>query len=121
MNTPDPAPLECTSPDHVRPIKAAARLFWPDGRYQPTTACITDLTRQVRQSLEEGHAVEVWPPAREPSNPLRWGQWRKAPDCGRCEDRGRFREKSDGITVEAHCICKRGQRMFELWFAEKHG
>jgi hypothetical protein len=49
--------LSCANPDHRHPVKAIARLFWPDGRYQPTTACITDLTRQVRQSLEEGRAV----------------------------------------------------------------
>jgi hypothetical protein len=113
--------LNCANPDHVRPVAAIARLFWPDGKYQPTTACITDLTVQVRQSLEDGHPVEVWPPVREPANPLRFGGWRKAPDCGRCSDAGRFRETGGGITVEAHCTCKRGQRMSELWYSEKHG
>jgi hypothetical protein len=44
-------------------------------------------------------------------------QWRRAPDCGRCGDRGRFRENN----VEAHCTCKRGRRMSELWYADKHG
>jgi hypothetical protein len=44
-------------------------------------------------------------------------QWRAAPDCGRCGDSGRFHESQ----VEAHCTCKRGRRMSELWQAEKHG
>lgn len=113
---------QCANPDHTRRVKAIARLYWPDGRYLPSTACITDLAPQIRQSLTDGHPVEVWPPARESADPLGWGQWRKAPDCGRCEDQGRFRETgSDGITVEAHCTCKRGRRMSELWYAEKHG
>lgn len=114
--------LNCANPDHSRPVAAIARLYWPDGRYLPSTACATDLPRQVRQSLDDGHPIEVWPPAREPSDPLRWGQWRKAPDCGRCNDTGRFRDTNaaGGIT-EAHCTCKRGQRMSELWYAEKHG
>lgn len=64
------------------------------------------------------------PAGRHPSS------WREAPDCGRCNGTGRFRETAcriwdDGthspITVEAHCTCKRGQRMSELWQAEKHG
>ena len=120
---PATAALQCANPAHARKVTAIARLFWPRGEHNPTTACATDLPALVRDSLEDGYPVEVWPPAREPSNPLRWGQWRKAPDCGRCEDRGRFREtgSSDGITVEAHCTCKRGQRMSELWYAEKHG
>jgi hypothetical protein len=111
----------CTNPDHTRPVPAIARLFWPDGRYNPSTACITDLTVQLRRSLEEGHAIEVWPVAKEPLHPLRFGKWRKAPDCDRCKDTGRFRETSEGITVEAQCGCKRGQRMSELWYAQKHG
>jgi hypothetical protein len=52
-----------------------------------------------------------------PENPMGWGQWRKAPDCDRCKDTGRFRENN----VEAHCGCKRGRRMSELWYADKHG
>jgi hypothetical protein len=47
--------------------------------------------------------------------------WRSAPDCDRCKDNGRFREDSAGIVVEAHCGCKRGRRMSELWLADKHG
>lgn len=52
--------------------------------------------------------------------------WRAAPDCGRCNDRGRFsetrcNEQHQPVTVEAHCTCKRGRRMSELWYAEKHG
>lgn len=115
-------PVNCASDDHRRPVPAVARLFWPDGRYLPTTACRGDLDRLIRDSLHEGHPVELWPPGKGPGNPLRWGAWRQAPDCGRCEDRGRFRETgSNGITVEAHCTCKRGRRMSELWLAEKEG
>lgn len=67
--------------------------------------------------LEE--APEV--PAREGNAPS-LGQWRKAPDCDRCKDRGRFRETSQaGGVTEAHCGCKRGRRMSELWSADKHG
>lgn len=38
-----------------------ARLSWPDGRYLPTTACVGDLDRIVRDSLHEGHVVLVEP------------------------------------------------------------
>lgn len=43
--------------------------------------------------------------------------WRAAPDCDRCKDRGRFQEGG----LDAHCGCKQGRRMSELWYAEKHG
>jgi hypothetical protein len=115
-------PELCGNGDHSRPVVAVARLFWPDGHFNPTTACKTDLPHLVRDSLDEGHAVEVWPVRPGPDHPLRFGAWRQAPDCGRCNDRGRFREEgSDGITVDAHCTCKRGRRMSELWYAEKRG
>jgi hypothetical protein len=113
--------LMCASEDHPRPVAAIARLYWPDGRYKPITACIGDLTRQIRQSLDGGHPVEVWPADRGPADPRR-GDWRSAPDCGRCKDTGRFREGNDaGGCTEAHCGCKRGRRMSELWYADKHG
>ncbi|MEV7011670.1 hypothetical protein [Streptosporangium sp. NPDC051022] len=51
----------CANPDHPRPIKAVARMSWPDGRYKRTTACATDLRWQVRSSIEEGHPVLVEP------------------------------------------------------------
>jgi len=110
-------PLSCGNGDHGRPVAAVARLFWPGGRFNPTTACKTDLPRLIRDSLGEGHAVEVWPVCTGPDNPLRFGAWRQAPDCARCNDRGRFREGN----TEAHCTCKRGRRMSELWYAKKHG
>ncbi|NUT46792.1 MAG: hypothetical protein HOV94_05645, partial [Saccharothrix sp.] len=48
--------------------------------------------------------------------------WRAAPDCGRCDDTGRYTEGGCcGPRVEAHCTCKRGRRMSELWYADKHG
>jgi hypothetical protein len=59
---------------------------------------------------------EFEPPTRE-DHPLRFGAWRQAPDCGRCNDRGRFTEGG----TEAHCTCKRGRRMSEMWYASKHG
>lgn len=43
--------------------------------------------------------------------------WRAAPTCGRCKDTGRFQESG----VDAHCNCKTGRRMSELWQADKHG
>jgi hypothetical protein len=43
--------------------------------------------------------------------------WRAAPDCDRCKDTGRFSEPN----LEAHCGCKRGRKMSELWYADKHG
>ena len=114
--------LNCGNPDHTRPVPAVARLFWPDGRFKPATACKTDLPRQIRASIEDGHPVEIWPIRKGPDNPLRWGAWRQSPDCGRCNDRGRFREENSGGGItEAHCTCKRGQRMSELWYADKHG
>jgi hypothetical protein len=103
---------------HSQPVRAVARLYWPTGRFSPTTACAVDLAEAVRDSIEDERVpVEVWPIGRPPENPMHWGQWRKAPDCGRCNDRGRFTEGS----TEGHCTCKRGRRMSELWYAEKHG
>lgn len=110
-------PVTCANEDHSRPVPAVARLVWPGGRYRPTTACATDLRRSLADSLAEGHAVEVWPANREPDSALGVGRWRRAPDCDRCKDTGRFAENG----VEAHCGCKRGRRMSELWYADKHG
>ncbi|MDI2029834.1 hypothetical protein QFW96_14480 [Saccharopolyspora sp. TS4A08] len=45
--------------------------------------------------------------------------WRTAPDCGRCNDTGRYQEQHGRITVDAHCTCKKGRRMSELWIADK--
>jgi hypothetical protein len=47
--------------------------------------------------------------------------WRFAPDCALCGDTGRSRVTVGGGITEAHCACKRGRRMSELWLAEKHG
>lgn len=49
--------------------------------------------------------------------------WRAAPDCGRCDDTGRYTEQlnENGGTLSAHCTCKRGRWMSELWRAEKDG
>lgn len=52
----------------------------------------------------------------DPFGPALTG-WRAAPDCDRCKDTGRFRENN----LEAHCGCKRGRKMSELWYADKHG
>jgi hypothetical protein len=82
---------------------------------------VGDLTDVVRQSVDDGYPVEVWPTDKGPRNPRR-GNWRSAPDCDRCKDTGRFREGNDaGGYTEAHCGCKRGRRMSELWYATKHG
>lgn len=70
------------------------------------------------------------PFAPPPRHPLGFGDWKNAPDCGRCNDTGRYEEKAchvgeDGthtpIKVNAHCTCKRGRRAAELWWADKHG
>jgi hypothetical protein len=110
-------PVTCSNEDHSRPVLAIARLLWPTGRFRPTTACVGDLIRVVRDSLNEGAPVEVWPANREPDSALGFGRWRRAPDCDRCKDTGRFQENG----VDAHCGCKRGRRMSELWYSEKHG
>lgn len=113
----EPIPVNCGNPDHRKPVPAIARLFWPDGRHKPATACATDLTFQIAGAVDEAAPVEVWPVGKGPDNPLRFGAWRQAPDCDRCKDTGRFTE---GI-VNAPCGCKRGRRMSELWYAEKEG
>ena len=51
----------CDNEDHARPTPAIARLSWPDGRYNPTTVCVGDLTWSVRNSLDEGHVVLIEP------------------------------------------------------------
>jgi hypothetical protein len=118
----EPERVTCANPDHDRTVTAVARLFWPGGHHDPTTACATDLAALLHDSLEDRYPVEVWPATTGPANPLRFGGWRQAPDCGRCEDRGRFREENSlGGVTEAHCTCKRGRRMSELWLAAKEG
>lgn len=48
--------------------------------------------------------------------------WRAAPDCDRCKDTGRFRAMNAAdVASEGHCGCKRGRKMSELWYADKHG
>lgn len=42
--------------------------------------------------------------------------WRAAPVCGSCNDTGRTK-----VPFDSHCSCKRGMRMSELWYADKHG
>lgn len=60
MADPTP-PVFCANEDHARPVKAFARMSWPDGRYRSTTACATDLRWHTRSSIEEGHPVLVEP------------------------------------------------------------
>lgn len=110
-------PVTCGSEDHARPVAAVAWLYWPTGRFNPATPCAGHLKQALRDSREEGVPVEVWPLGREPDHGLGFGAWRRAPDCDRCKDTGRFHENN----TEAHCGCKRGRRMSELWYAEKHG
>lgn len=118
----EPEQVTCANPDHARKVTAIARLFWPRGEHNPTTACASDLPALVRDSIEDRYPVEVWPVRTGPDNPLRFGVWRQAPDCARCNDTGRFREGDPAVCiVEAHCTCKRGGRMSELWRAEKEG
>jgi hypothetical protein len=51
----------CANEDHGRPTTAVARLSWPDGRYSPTTACVSHLQWAVRDSLDVSHVVLVEP------------------------------------------------------------
>jgi hypothetical protein len=39
--------LKCSNPDHQRPVDAAVRIVWPDGRFYPVLACKTCLRRNV--------------------------------------------------------------------------
>lgn len=38
----------CANPDHGRAVPAVARLTWPEGPYQPTTACAGCRDEQYR-------------------------------------------------------------------------
>ena len=71
----------------------------------------------MNQPAATSSADDPWGPFGPPPT-----GWRAAPDCGRCNDTGRFTEGGCcGGTVNAHCSCKTGRRMSELWYAEKHG
>ncbi len=113
----EPELAACANPAHASKVTAIARLFWPGGQHHPTTACASDLPGMVRESVDDGYPVEVWPVRSGPDNPMRFGAWRQAPDCARCNDTGCFREGN----TKGHCTCKRGRRISELWYAEKHG
>ncbi|MEV4246994.1 hypothetical protein AB0J63_26720 [Streptosporangium canum] len=54
-------PTYCSNPDHARPTPAIVHLSWPDGWFKPTTACVSDMQWQVRDSLGEGHPVILQP------------------------------------------------------------
>lgn len=53
--------VSCGNPDHEDPPPAVARLYWPDGRFRPETACVEDLLGQIGQSIDEKVAVLVEP------------------------------------------------------------
>lgn len=70
MNTTPAAPTThtyCGNEYHTRQVKAVARLSWPDGRFNPTTACATCLRWHTRDCIDEGHAVLVEPLAEHKS------------------------------------------------------
>lgn len=91
-----------------------------DPRWTPWTRFVEQPSRRAYNLGFEIHRlVGPVPPTPEddhPFGPAPTG-WRAAPDCAWCKDVGRTTERG----VDAHCTCKRGRRMSELWYAEKHG
>lgn len=95
------------------------------GRSEDAARAIA-ITRAVRRH-NSGHAAlrlltahggpDLLEPASNGQGSCGWGAWRNAPACARCNDTGRFDENG----VNAHCTCKTGRRMSELWYADKHG
>lgn len=61
----------CAYEDHARPTTAVARLSWPDGRYKPTTACVSHTQWTIRDSLDVGHVVLVEPVREHERTPYR--------------------------------------------------
>lgn len=53
----------CGNPDHEDhgrgPKKAVARVSWPNGPYRPTTACKTDLRRQMNDAIRDGNSIHI--------------------------------------------------------------
>lgn len=58
-----PEPVMCGNPDHVDhgrgPVKAVARISWPNGPYRPTTACKKDLRWNVSEAIREGNSIHI--------------------------------------------------------------
>jgi hypothetical protein len=65
MTTTTAAPeiVMCGNPDHVDhgrgPVRAVARVSWPDGRYRSTTACKADLRREMNEAIRDGHSIHI--------------------------------------------------------------
>lgn len=51
----------CANSSHFQRTKAVARLSFPDGRYNPTTACSGCLDQQVRQARLEVYPIRIDP------------------------------------------------------------
>jgi hypothetical protein len=91
MTTPDVP--KCVNEDHNRPTPAVARLSWPDGRFIPTTVCVGDLTRIVRDSLDEGHTVLAEPVTEHTPGPyLRYTVTHQVKEVARIHIRERGRD-----------------------------
>ncbi|MEV8638958.1 hypothetical protein AB0395_45620 [Streptosporangium sp. NPDC051023] len=69
--TETPEIVYCRNEDHTESVPAVARLSWPDGRFNPTTACAEDLEMIVSNSLDDGHVVLVEPVAEHESHAYR--------------------------------------------------
>jgi hypothetical protein len=55
------AAVMCGNVDHETPAPAVARLFYPNGRFVPTTACADDLEWVAEQALDEKASVLIEP------------------------------------------------------------
>jgi hypothetical protein len=87
------ARIPCRNEDHYRETPAVARLSWPDGRFSDTAACVGDLNRIVRDSLDEGHVVLVEPVTERQGNAyVRYDVTRQIKEVARVHRRERGRE-----------------------------
>ncbi|MEV7013341.1 hypothetical protein [Streptosporangium sp. NPDC051022] len=69
--TETPEIVYCRNEDCAERTPAVARVSWPDGRYNPTTACAEDLEVIVSNSISEGHVVLVEPVTEHKSDAYR--------------------------------------------------
>lgn len=138
MTSPEPVP------EHVVLLREAAQALKDVGKaaivVKPTLTTpypdaphVSPWTRFMEMPARDAYNLGVKirtlvgpAPTGPPDDP--WGTpptgWRAAPDCDRCKDTGRYQEPMGIIAGPAQigpCRCKRGRRMSELWFAEKHG
>ena len=51
----------CPSEEHERPVRAVARVSWPDGPYKPTDACMGHRDWFVRTAMDDVAAITITP------------------------------------------------------------